>query len=366
MAKKVSSKSTKTEIFDAYQALETAYQQLSKAPPIAQAPPMVEPSKAPPEPAKEPVKEAVKEPVKKLSNVQAHMDMVIKGLAQLGEQFNTALSQLSTNLLVEAGHLKEVSNQVTAESQRLASLYNLTIEENTLSILLKNYTETAQLHEAQIKQKREQVEKAWAEKNQTWQQEKEETTQRLHERENFDKKNQKREDTEYHYEVTLKREFNEEEYAQQRKQQQNILEEMQKNYQKQWDEKEQALTEREKQFEEYKAKVERFPRDLEAALKRAKEEGMGIARHQAKIKADLLAKEFSGEEEFSLLKIRNLEEEVANQMKQIDKLSQQLEATLKQVQELAVKAIEGASSHSSFQALKEIALEQAKGQSKPK
>ena len=48
------------------------------------------------------------------------------------------------------------------------------------------------------------------------------------------------------------------------------------------------------------------------------------------------------------------------------KLSLQLEAALKQAQELAVKAIEGTSSHGSFEALKEIALEQAKNQPKAK
>ena len=367
MAKKVSSKSTKTEIFDAYQSLETEYQQLlSKAsvppPPIIELPKVS--SESLPTTPKE--KEVVKELPKKLSNVQAHMDTVIKGLAQLGEQFNTALSQLSTNLLIEAGRLKEVSNQVTLESQRLTSLYNLVIEENTLSMLLKNYTETAQQYEIQVKQKQEQLEKAWTEKNQVWQQEKEETTQKLHEQEQLEKKDQKREETEYHYNITINRELNKEKEEQQKKQQQRILEEMQKQHQQQWDEREKTLVEREKQFEDYKAKVERFPKELDAALKRAKEEGSGIARHQAKIKADLLAKEFSGEEEVALLKIRNLEEEVANQMKQIDKLSHQLESTLKQVQELAVKAIEGSSSHSSFQALKEIALEQAKGQTKPK
>ncbi|MDR9403915.1 MAG: hypothetical protein RI580_10790 [Halothece sp. Uz-M2-17] len=45
---------------------------------------------------------------------------------------------------------------------------------------------------------------------------------------------------------------------------------------------------------------------------------------------------------------------------------QQLDATLKQVQDLAVKAIEGASSTEPFQSLLEIVLEQTKNQPKGK
>jgi ribonuclease HI len=112
--------------------------------------------------------------------------------------------------------------------------------------------------------------------------------------------------------------------------------------------------------------VERFPKELEAALKRAKEEGAGIARYQAKVKAELAEREFASETEIYQMKIKVLDEETANQKVQIERLSQQVEAMLKQAQELAVKAIEGSSSHSSFQALKEIALEQAKNQLKTK
>ena len=367
MAKKVSSKSTKTEIFDAYQSLETEYQQLlSKAsvppPPIIELPKVS--SESLPTTPKE--KEVVKELPKKLSNVQAHMDTVIKGLAQLGEQFNTALSQLSTNLLIEAGRLKEVSNQVTLESQRLTSLYNLVIEENTLSMLLKNYTETAQQYEIQVKQKQEQLEKAWTEKNQVWQQEKEETTQKLHEQEQLEKKDQKREETEYHYNITINRELNKEKEEQQKKQQQRILEEMQKQHQQQWDEREKVIAQREKTFEELKAKVEAFEKDKEAAIKKAKGEGEGIARKQVSVQEDLQSKELEGQKRNYDLRIQSLEQTIQNQEARINNLSKQLDAALKQVQDLAVKAIEGASNINSYQALKEIAMEQAKAQTKMK
>jgi len=282
------------------------------------------------------------------------------------KKFNTALSQLSTNLLVEASHLKEVRTDVEEESSRLASLYDLKIEENTLSDLLKQYSDTAEQYQETLKQKREELEKNWFEKNQTSETEKEEKELHLQEQETANKKTQKREESEYSYDLTQKRGLSDEEYSQQQKQQQQALNEIEETRRKAWEEHEKTLVEREKQFEECKTKVERFPKELETAIKKAKEEGTGIARHQAKIKIDLAAKEFTGDEEVYKLKILSLEEQVATQSAQIEKLSKQLEAALQQAQELAVKAIEGASSHSSFDALKEIALEQAKNQPKAK
>ncbi len=364
MVKKISSRNTKPEILEAYKELEAAYKALETKQmtlPTPQKP--VEAVKAPETQPKAPKKET--KPVAQ-SGTQAPMEEVINGLGEMGEKFNLALSQLSTNLLVEASRLKEVSTTVETESNHLASLYHLDIEEDTLTDLLKQYTDTAEDYQDTLKQKREDSEKAWLEKNQAWQNEKEETRQRLQEQETSDKKTQKRENTEYRYDLTLKRGISDEEYTQQNKQQQQALDEIEEKRRKAWDERERTLAEREKQFQEYKTKVEVFPDDLKAAIKRAKDEGVAIARHQAKIKAEFAAKEFAGEEEVSQLKIRSLEEQVANQTTQIDKLSKQLDAALKQAQELAVKAIEGGSSHTSFQALKEIALEQAKNQPKTK
>ena len=95
-------------------------------------------------------------------------------------------------------------------------------------------------------------------------------------------------------------------------------------------------------------------------------EGKGIGNYQAKIKLDLRIKEIEGEKQNYELRILALEETIKNQEIRRQSLSQQLESSLKQVQDLAVKAIEGTSNRNSFEAMKEIAMEQAKNQPKSK
>lgn len=353
MVKKVQPRSTKAEILVAYKELEIAFKTLETQQEQVLTPTV----------ASEPKNESTENATQ---YTHAAMDKVIQNLVAMGETFNLALSQLSTNLLVEASHLKDVRTQVDTESTHLVDLYKISIAEDTLGNLLKQYTDLSKTYQETQKQKHEECDNAWLIKNKAWQDEKEETNARLQDNDSSDKKTQKRDDTEYRYNLTLQRGLSGEEYKQQQQQQQQALDEQEETRRKTWTEHETALTQREKQFQDSKAKVDGFPNDLKAAIKKAKDEGTGIARHQAKIKTDLVTKEFIGDENVYQLKIHALEEQVKNQNSQIDKLSKQLEAAFKQAQELAVKAIEGGAHQNSFAALKEIALEQAKSQPKSK
>ncbi len=342
MVKTVSLKNTKADIIKAYQQLATAYKDLEKA------------------------KKTTTPVVKASPQKPVPMTAVIQSLGQLSEQFNTALSQLSSNLLIEVSQLTEVSTKVKTETSHLETLYDLQIADETLNDLLTQYTVNADKYQQTQQQQAETLEKAWTKKNEVWEIETEATEQQLQEEETTYQKQKQRNELEYHYDLNLQRSISDEEYSQQQQQLQEIIAEIEENRQQAWEKCETELAEREKQFKEHQTKVESFPKDLEAAIKKAKDEGTGIARNQTKIKADLAAKEFVGEEQVYQLQIGALESQVTEQAAQLKKLSQQLEATQKQAQELAVKAIEGASGQTSFHALKEIALEQAKNHPKAK
>lgn len=298
--------------------------------------------------------------------MKTDMKAVIEALGQLGETFNSALSQLSGDLLVEASRLKEVLSGVDGETRRLTELYDLEVGEDTLNQLLREYTETEKTCEKAFAKRRESLEKVLAKKRDAWMEKKEETIRQMKEKNASDGKTREREISEYTYDLGLKRGISDEEYARLKNEQEQTLKDLSASRQAAWDEKEKQISEREKQFEEYKEKVESFPKELEAAVNKAKEEGAGIARKQAKIKADLRAKDTIGEQAVCELKIQTLEDEISKQAASIDSLTQQLEVATRQAQELAVKAIEGASSQTSFKELKELALEQAKNPTKGK
>lgn len=288
------------------------------------------------------------------------MKQTIEGLAKLQLGFGGAVSELSEQLTSEASKLQEIQESVTGEVEQLKALHDLEVSEDTLDTLIEEYEESAKTFEEELGDRRESVEQEKQELKKSWDKEQETRKTAVKERNELQAKVRQRDVQEYQYDTKLTRQRDVEAYELRKQALYKELEETKQQKEKEWAEREKAIAEREKQFEEAKAKVEAFPKEKEAAIKKATEEGKGIANYQAKVKADLYGKEVEGQKRFYELRIQSLEETIKNQEGRLVTLSKQLEAALKQVQDLAVKAIEGSSNLSSSQVLKEIALEQAK------
>jgi uncharacterized coiled-coil protein SlyX len=300
------------------------------------------------------------------STIQQKMNFTIESLAKIQLGFGSAANELSEQLTTQASKLAEIRQLVENEVQQLKELHNLEISEDILDNLIQAYEENAKNYQEEFTQRSETLMQEVQEQRQAWEKEKEEHKILIKERDENLKKTRQRDAAEYKYNLEIQRQLEMDEYAQQQKTSYKELEEFRQEIEKQWSEREKAIAEKEKQFEEYKAKVEAFPKEKEAAIKKATEEGRGIAHYQAKIKADLFAKEVEGQKRFYEQRLQSLEQTINNQETRIQNLSKQLESALKQVQDLAVKAIEGSANMNSYQAIKEIALEQAKSQVKNK
>ncbi|NEQ98126.1 MAG: hypothetical protein F6K30_15645 [Cyanothece sp. SIO2G6] len=294
------------------------------------------------------------------------IEAIIDGLSQLQSGFGGAVSDLSEKLVQEATQLEQIQATVTKEAEQLTTLHNLEFADTSLEELLQQYEENAKTFDTELAERQETVDQEITQAQKAWTKEQEEYYRTAEERNENQVKTQRRDTEEYNYVLTRDRKLSDETYAQQQQRLYQELEELRQIQAKQWAEREKAIAEQETEFTELKTKVEVQPEERKAAIKRAKEEGKGIANAQAKVKADLAAKEVQGQTRAYDLQIQSLQENIQTQDARLQTLSKQLDAALKQVQDLAVKAIEGASNASSFQAVKEIAIEQAKTQTKNK
>ncbi|WP_193193555.1 hypothetical protein [Nostoc sp. MG11] len=300
------------------------------------------------------------------STIQQKMNSTIESLAKIQLGFGSAANELSEQLTIKASKLAEIRQSVENEIQQLTQLHNLEISEDILDTLIQSYEDNSKGYQEEFHQRYEILSQETLEQRNTWVKEQEEHQRAIKERNENLNKTRQRDVAEYKYDLELQRQLESDEYAQQQKILYNQLKELLQEAEKQWTEREKAISEREKQFEEYKTKVEAFPKEKEASIKKAMEEGKGIAYYQAKVKADLYGKEVEGQKRFYEQRLQSLEQTIINQETRIQNLSKQLESALKQVQDLAVKAIEGTANVNSYQAIKEIALEQAKSQVKNK
>lgn len=357
--KRPTEKNTKTEILSAFEELlkeKKALEAQLLAQPVVPAVAPEPKGKTPPPP----------EPPPPAIVPQQKMESIIAGLNQLQLGFGAAVSDLSEQLTLEVFKLQEVRQAVSTEAQQLESLHQLQPENCSLTALIQQYEARANTFSEELRQQQETLTQEITQAQKAWMKEQEEYRRTLKERNETLAKTQQRDGEEYNYALNLARKLTREQEEQERNRLYQELEALQQTQQKQWTEREKAIGQRETQFADLKAKVEAMPKELEAAVKRAREEGKGIANQQAKVKADLLDKDIEGQKRTYDLRMQALLETMQTQDARIQNLSKQLEGALKQVQDLAVKAIEGAASVSSFNAVKEIALEQAKNQSKLK
>ena len=364
MATKPTDKNTKAEILTAYtqladekKALEAEVKNIQKQ---AAAP-------VPTVPA--PTAKVVKDEPKAIMNTVPSQDKVnhtIASLDRLQLGFGAAVSELSEKLTTEAAKLAEIQEGVTAEITDLQTLHSLEVDEDTFEELIDGYETSSKAFGEELRERQEASQQEVRDLTKAWSKEQEQSGVIVKERVELDRKNNQREVQEYKYNLDLQRKLDREQHEQQQAVLYYELAETKETQEKAWSERELALAEREKLFNEAKDKVAAFVQDKEKAIDKAKGEGKGIATYQAKIKSDLYGKEVEGQKRFYEGSIESLEDTISNQGERLDSLSKQLEAALKQVQDLAVKAIEGSANANSYQTLKEITLEQAKSQAKTK
>jgi hypothetical protein len=294
------------------------------------------------------------------------IDRTISSLEDIQLGFGASIGELSEKLTTEAAKLTEIRDRVAQETSELKTLHTLDVTEDSCDELLERYQTSAKTFDRELKERQEAADLEIETQTKTWQKEREQQQINERERQETDRKNTQREGQEYKYNLDLERKLDREQWEQQQTTLDRELAEAKEVQEKAWELKEKELAEREKKYHEVKDKAAGLTQELETAVKKAKEEGKGIANSQAKIKADLYAKDVEGQQRFFESRIDSLQQTIDSQSSRIDTLSKQLEAALKQVQDLAVKAIEGSANANSYQTLKEITLEQAKSQNKVK
>lgn len=302
----------------------------------------------------------------KSASQDASIEGTIAALLALRAGFGAAVSALSAKLTTEASRLTELRGDVDADAKQLKELHGVELSDNTLQTLIQDYQARSEAYRRELTEKRDAFDAEIAAKTAAWVTEKEERARAVAERDEVLKKTRKRTADEYGYDLEQRRKADADAHEQACKARDLELAEQVQVKEKAWAEREKQLADQEAVYADFKAKFEELPQKLEAAVKKAKGEGVGIASAQSRVKADLLAKEIDGERRVFELKVKSLEGTIKERGHQIETLSAQLSAALKQGQDLAVKAIEGASNSTSFQAVKEIALEQAKNAPKNK
>lgn len=348
--KTFTSKSTKQEILEGYNELAQELKDLKEKggakPAAAAVAAPVAAAAAPSAPAQE--------------NTAVNFDDLSRDLDSIRTRFGDASSALQQQLLRESGRLEGLRAEIAGYTEHLKTLHAIEVGDDTQRELVRRYLETQRSADEAFAARKRKVEEELEARKVGWRKQQEERTRGVAEADAAGKLARTRETEEYGYATTRARTADADALAQEKKRLQAELDGLQEVKTVQWNERELTVATREQEYAELKARAVAYPKEIEAATNKAEAEGMAIARRQSKIAADLAQKDFEGRKKVQELKIHELESAGKKQDEQIAELSKQLATALKQAQDLAMKAIDGASNSTSFAAVKEIALEQAK------
>ncbi|MCH9688984.1 MAG: hypothetical protein K0V04_46555 [Deltaproteobacteria bacterium] len=350
--KKITPRSTKSDILAAHNALAKELRALK-----AKAKTTPAPQKAlPPAPS-----EAAAAATTELS-----IGDIIGRLRGLTGHIGESASGLQAELTTEATTLERLRKQADEVTTQLQQLHAIEVTEHSLGQLIARYAETRDAAQTDLQTKKEAFEVELDAQRMAWDKEQQEHAATTKQITDDLERTRARDQQEYDYD--RQQHLAQEQDARVQAQQQFEAEQVALSERKaaEWAEHDKQLAAREQEFAELQSKADAFEDQRNAAVKKAEGEGTGIAKRQAKTQGDLKRKDNEAVRRVFELKIESLEDTLSKQEAQIEQLSTHLEAARTQTTTLAVKAIDGASNASSFAAIKEIALEQAKNTPKSK
>jgi colicin import membrane protein len=277
----------------------------------------------------------------------------VEGVAQsisvLSVQISKALAEVSDDLIAEVQRLASVREAVTLERAELDRLHKIDVAATALDQLVQDYDSKKHALEAEMSNQRVE-----------WDAEVKARERADKEYDESARKQRQRETDEYEYKKTVERKKVQDKYDEEMRALEKKNREKQEGLEKSWQERETGLREREEELVRLRQEVGGFPSRLQAETERARSEAIHQTEQRFEQQVLLTTKEREGERRLSDLQIKSLEESVARQAVQIAALQTQVDEAKQQVQDIAVKAIEGASGARALAHMNQLAMEQAK------
>ena len=277
------------------------------------------------------------------------VDQVVGEISALGLQVSKALGELSSRLVSEVERLATLREAAVLEQRELQRLHKVDIVATAVDHLVQDYESKKQTFQAEM-----------ATAKAEWEAETGERERSGREYEEALKKQRQRESDEFEYKKALERKKAQDKYDEEQRLRDRQNREKQDALEKSWQEREAALKASEEELAQLRNDSELFPKRLAQELELAVAEARRQAEQQFEQRLLVATKDAEADRRVAELRIKTLEELAARQTDQLAALQKQFDQAKQQVQDIAVKAIEGASGARALAHANQIAIEQAR------
>jgi len=285
---------------------------------------------------------------------------VVKSIAELKGSVSKMLTDLADRLEEEVGKHAQIQRAVAVKTAELQDIYGIQRSASTLLAMIEAQERKREQMERQMTEDKARLEQEIALLRTEWSREQKEHEAQEKERDTADQKRRQREQEEYRYTFAREQQQARDAFTDETAKAQKDLAQKKAEAERAIQERERALAAREQELQALRERVEGFPKEMETAVAKAVAETRQRLEQQAKGREELLAKESAGEKNVFLARIAALEQTVKEQADRLVKLQQQAEKAYQQVQEIAVRAIEGSAQSKQLASLQQMLAEQAR------
>ncbi|MGA8030119.1 MAG: hypothetical protein WB992_23475 [Bryobacteraceae bacterium] len=278
------------------------------------------------------------------------IDSVAQRISGLGGHISRTLIDLSDRLTGEVEVLARVREAVQLERQELERLHKIDVAATSIDQLVQDYERERERLQTEIQARRSE----WEQEARTGERERKEAEEAL-------RKQRQRENEDFEYRKQLERKKAQDKYEEEMRLLENKNQERQQELDRNWAQRDADLKEQEDELARLRREVDDFPKRVAAEKEAALAEATRRAASEYEQRILILQKDAEAERKVSGLQVQTLQDALSRQTEQVVSLEKALEEAKRQVQEIALKAIEGASGSRALAHVNQIAMEQAKG-----
>lgn len=270
------------------------------------------------------------------------LEKIVKTLADLKLQTSRAVEMLEENMTEEFKKLNTLRKAIEIENKQLEEVHQIQINADSLEALLESQKRSKEEFEEKKEDEEIEFENEMTEKRDVWEEEKKEYEKKRKEYEENIKKQREREEEEYKYNIAMQRKLDKDNYDMKKSALERELKERKEKIEIDLANREEKIKSREEEYLLLKSEVEKFPKKLEASIKETEKNVKDAILKDYDHKTTLMKKDIDAEKRLYEQKIVSLESKISEQQKLIAQLTQKVNESGKQVQSIALKAVEGA------------------------
>ncbi len=353
---KISGSNTKKEMLDAYNDLINQLEEQKKS--------QLKPD--------EHIREKEKQEVVKVAD-SISTDEIITEVSKIKSHTGKLLSELSERLEQEVQKYNQVKKAIEEKENELKEIYEIERSAMSFAALIEAQNKKRQDFEDEMAVRESETEQELASRKTTleqematindgWEKEKEQHQRLRKEEDEAEHKKREREKEEFDYEFKREKQLTENNFRDEKEVLEKEIAEKRTQLEIEFSEREKILKEQETELNDLRKKAAAFPKELETEVNKAVKDAKERITVDMANKEELQKKGFEGERNVLNTRIASLEKSLNEQNEQITKLNAQSENALNQVQDIAVKAIEGSSNFKSFTHLQQLVTDQNRKQ----